>query len=71
MQTVYPNLDQEIRSKGLNYSRLAKGVGLSKTAIYRRVSGQTDFKLTEVTRICQFLENLDATWLFLRLDNIS
>ena len=71
MQTIYPNLDQEIRGLGLSYARLAKEVGLSKSAIYRRISGQTDFKLTEVVHICQFLENLDATWLFLRLDIIS
>lgn len=71
MQPIYPNLDQEIKGLGLNYSELAKEVGISKSAIYRRISGQTDFKLTEVVKICQFLENSDATWLFLRLDIIS
>lgn len=67
METVYPNLDAEIQKQNMSYRKLASLVGLSKYAMYRRINGQTDFKLTEVVRICQVLENLDANQLFLRL----
>lgn len=71
MKLVYPNLDREIKGRGLNYSKLATAVGLSKSAMYRRISGETDFKISEAVRICQHLGDLDANWLFLRLDTIS
>ena len=71
METVYPNLDREIQKQDISYSKLAKIVGLSKYAMYRRIMGRTDFKVTEVVRICQVLENLDASQLFLRLNTKS
>ena len=68
MKTVYPNLDVEIQKRDISYPKLAKLAGLSKYAMYRRITGQTDFKVTEVVCICQVLENLDASQLFLRLN---
>lgn len=68
MKTVYPNLDREIQKRDISYSELAKKIGLSKYAMYRRMVGRTDFKLTEVVRICQVLDKLDASQLFLRLN---
>lgn len=67
MSSVYPNLEKEIQDRHMSYSRLAKMIGLSKYAMYRRISGQTDFKVTEAVLICQILNNLDAEQLFLRL----
>ena len=64
MKTVYPNLDMEIQKRDISYQKLARLVGLSKYAMYRRITGRTDFKLHEVIRICQVLENLDANQLF-------
>lgn len=71
MKTVYPNLDAEIQKQDISYSKLAKSIGLSKYAMYRRIMGRTDFKLSEVIRICQILDNLDASQLFLRLNTKS
>ena len=68
MEIVYPNLDIEIQKRDISYSKLAQSVGLSKYAMYRRISGQTDFKLTEVVRICGVLNAMDANQLFLRLN---
>lgn len=67
MNSVYPNLEKEIQKRHLSYARLAKMIGLSKYAMYRRISGQTDFKITEAVCICQILGDLDADQLFLRL----
>lgn len=67
MNSVYPNLDVEIQKRNISYRKLADQVGLTKYAMYRRINGQTDFKLSEIVRICQILENLDAEQLFLRL----
>lgn len=71
MKTVYPNLDAEIQKQDISYSNLAKSIGISKYAMYRRIMGRTDFKLSEVIRICQILDNLDASQLFLRLNTKS
>lgn len=68
MNIVYPNLDTELQKQNISYQKLASLVGLSKYAMYRRVNGQTDFKLTEIVRICHVLKTLDATQLFLRLN---
>lgn len=68
MRIVYPNLELTLKESELSYSKLAVAIGISKTALYRRVTGKTEFKLTEVVRICQFLETSNAKWLFLRLD---
>ena len=67
MNSVYPNLEKEMQQRHMSCARLAKMIGLSKYAMYRRISGQTDFKLTETVSICQILDNLDAEQLFLRL----
>lgn len=67
MKSVYPNLDKEVQKQNMSYQKLANLVGLSKYAMYRRINGQTDFKLSETVCICQILENLDAKQLFLRL----
>jgi len=68
MQTVYPNLDMEIQKRDISYSSLAKQIGLSKYAMYRRIVGRTDFKISEIVQICQVLDILDASQLFLRLN---
>lgn len=68
MKSVYPNLDMEIQKRDISYPMLARLIGLSKHAMYRRIIGRTDFKISEVIRICHVLDNLDASQLFLRLN---
>ena len=67
-QVIFPNLTRAIIDRGLSYAKLAAAVGMSKSAMYRRLSGKSDWKLHEVVNICQFLNIDDAVELFLRLD---
>ena len=67
-QVVFPNLTRAIIDNNLSYAKLAAAVGMSKSAMYRRLSGEADWKLHEVVNICQFLNIDDAVELFLRLD---
>ena len=64
MNSVYPNLEKEMQLRHLSYARLAKMIGLSKYAMYRRISGQTDFRLAEAVSVCQILDIWDAERLF-------
>lgn len=64
MRSVYPNLDAEIQSRHMTYAGLAQMIGVSKYAMYRRINGKTDFKLSEVANICQILDRWDASQLF-------
>lgn len=68
MNSVYPNIDRELTKRHMSYSKLAKEVGLSKHAMYRRITGRTDFKLAEAVRICLVFDTIDAAQLFLRLN---
>lgn len=71
MKSVYPNLDMEIQKRDISYPKLARLVGLSKYAMYRRITGRTDFKINEVVSICDTLSVIDASQLFLRLNTKS
>ena len=70
-QALYPNLTCSLNTQNITYSQLAKAIGMSKTAIYRRKNGLIEWKLPEIVRICQFLGIEDAVWLFLRFDDKS
>lgn len=68
MESVYPNLDIKVKTKNLSYSELARIIGISKYAMYRRISGKTEFKLSEAINICVALDEYDAKQLYLRLN---
>lgn len=67
-QVIFPNLTRELIGRNLSYAKLAAAVGMSKSAMYRRLGGKSDWKLHEVVNICQYLNVDDAVELFLRLD---
>lgn len=65
---VYPNLIAEMTRRKITAATLASVVDLSTSAVYRRLRGETDWKLPEVIRLCQYLDNSNASELFLRLN---
>lgn len=70
-EIIFPNLAQEMKARNLSFAKLADMIGLSKTAMYRRVYGKTDWKLHEIVNICRVLDSEDALQLFLRLHTKS
>ena len=64
--SVYPNLTRELKNRKITVKDLAVILGISKSSAYRRLNGETEWRLTEIVSICQYLENFDANTLFLR-----
>lgn len=71
MTNIYPNLASELKAHNLTFPKLAKMIGMAKTTLYRRLSGESEWKLHEVLTICGALNLYDIHYLFLRLDDIS
>lgn len=71
MKNLYPNLASELQAHNLTNAIFAKMIGMAKTTLYRRFSGETEWKLHEVVTICEVLDCYDVKYLFLRLDYIS
>lgn len=71
MKNLYPNLASELQAHNLTNAIFAKMIGMAKTTLYRRLCGETEWKLHEVVTICGILDNNDVQHLFLRLDYIS
>ena len=69
MKTLYPNLASELQAQNFTYAKFARQIGMPKTTMYRRMNGETEWKLHEVVTICGALNNYDVHYLFLRLDN--
>lgn len=67
MKSLFPNLDEQMRLKGVSITELADLLQLSRSTIYQRLNGQSDWRLVEIVAICQFLEYSDALKLFLQL----
>lgn len=68
MRFIYPNLIREMMSRNITAATIASVIEVSTSAVYRRLRGETDWKLPEVIRLCQFFDNSNASELFLRLD---
>lgn len=49
----YPELAAEMVRKGDTQRTLAKKLGMSYTAIWRRLSGRVDFTIDEIEDICE------------------
>ena len=53
MEVKYPNLAGEMAKNGENQTTLAELLGLSKPTISRKLSGQTDWTIGEVEKLCE------------------
>lgn len=52
-------LMSELAYKNCSVSELAERLGLSKTSVYRKLSGKNDFTRTEIEKIKSLLELSD------------
>ena len=48
MTIIYPNLASELKARNLSFVKLAKIIGMAKTTMYRRLCGESEWKLHEV-----------------------
>ena len=59
MSKVTENVSRYVKDKGINLTKLAKGTGLSYTALYNSLMNQErsrDLRDDEFLSICEFLE---------------
>lgn len=65
---IYPNLNAEIARHNLTSEQIAQNAGISKTSLWRKLSGATDFKLCEIVAIKNAFndEGLTLDYLFKR-----
>lgn len=64
MNSIYPNLDIEMEKRNLHYRDLAKEVGISEMAMYRRMVGATKLSLHEAIKIMWLINGVDIDKLF-------
>lgn len=69
--SLYPNIDSEMDKKNITYPVLAVAIGLHPMAVYRRLSGFSEWKLHEAIRVADYFGCSDMPKLFLRLDTKS
>lgn len=49
-------LDYEMKRRGYTRETLAKAIGVSRSAFYRKCNGKTEFTLAEIKAIATILE---------------
>lgn len=49
-------LRYKMRVKGITVQQISQIMGISKCAFYRKLNGQSEFTLSEITKICEVLE---------------
>lgn len=64
MNTAYPKIEEELSKRGMNYRQLARVIGVSDLAMYRRMVGLTKWTLHEAIRISWFFNGVDINHLF-------
>lgn len=68
MKTAYPNLAAEMARRNMDTTELARFLEVSYNTAYKRLRGDTTWKLSEVSALCALLGEPDVNILFLRLD---
>ncbi|MGI6117797.1 MAG: helix-turn-helix domain-containing protein [Bilifractor sp.] len=48
-------LEYEMKRKNISQEKLCEAIGMSRSAFYRKCSGVSDFTLTEINKICDYL----------------
>lgn len=48
-------LRDEIKRAGVSISFIARTIGISRAAFYKKMNGKTDFKAAEIKKICEAL----------------
>jgi transcriptional regulator with XRE-family HTH domain len=48
-------LEYEMKRRGISQDHLCDAVGMSRSAFYRKCNGISDFTLSEINKICNYL----------------
>lgn len=76
-KVIYPNLVAELSRNGITYTSVAKSLGISRTAMYKKLDGTTNFTLKDITTIKEILKVADSNgdytldYLFSRADQTA
>ena len=52
-------LNDRIAASRIPITAIAEGLGLSRQSLYLKMKGERDFKISEVTRLCEILRLTD------------
>ena len=52
-------LEYEMKIRGITYAQLGKVLGISRSALYKKCNGKSEFTRTEIQKIIEFL-NLES-----------
>ena len=52
----FPKLEGVLASRGIGYQATAEAIGMNDQAFRRRMSGQVNFDLDEIFKLCSFLK---------------
>lgn len=56
----YDKLQQIIEASGVTMTALADKMGVSRTTIYNKVNGASEFSISEIAKFCSVLRLSDA-----------
>lgn len=66
MDSLYPNLDAAMATRGISIGNLAEIIGRSEEIVHLKLRGVRDWTLSEAVAICRYLQYSDLKKLFLR-----
>lgn len=52
-KVLYPDLVAEMAKRGETQRSLAKAIGLTYSAVWRRISGKQEWSINEIDKICE------------------
>lgn len=64
-EVIYPNLVAEMARRGITQTTIAKLLGVGKSTVSRKFSGQNDWTISEVEILCEYF-NKDYYQLFIK-----
>lgn len=76
-RVLYPNLVAELSRNGITVTRLADNLSISRAALYKKLSGNTDFTLKDITTIQEVIKASNSSgdytleYLFYRADKTA
>ncbi len=53
-----------VRRKGKTIKEVAVAMGVSTPTLYRKMSGKSDFRLSEIKSICDYLGETNLSYIF-------
>ena len=65
---MYPNLEAELKRKNISTRMLEMMLGLSNKSVHNKLSGSTEFTLSEVMILLELLPEFNLPYLFAKKD---